>query len=166
MLCARHCVHIADALALSCTFYGIEPSQTISIGLSQAHFPPCGSKQWRKHREPWLRAVRIYSLASYFPGLLPSYFQHIRDFVIIALYKSTFTIPSPFHTEWKSLESFIPVVWFHQPFTTHLLLPTMLARKVINFIVSVHPFIFNFWTAYCLQCIDAVGWAAGRASGL
>ena len=24
----------------------------------------------------------------------------------------------------------------------------------------------NFWFSYCLQCFDAVGWAAGRASGL
>ena len=34
---------------------------------------------------------------------------------------------------------------------------------VVGFVTSFHPM---YSIGLCLQCVDAVGWAAGRASGL
>ena len=36
----------------------------------------------------------------------------------------------------------------------------------MNWDISRRKFILLFQTVICLQCSDAVGWAAGRASGL
>ena len=61
--------------------------------------------------------------------------------------------------------------WCGISFSSYLLLltslPTVLVGKVMRLVVSVY-FHSNFWTNWpliliCLQCFDAVGWAAGRA---
>ena len=61
--------------------------------------------------------------------------------------------------------------WCGISFSSYLLLltslPTVLVGKVMQLVVSVY-FHSNFWTNWpliliCLQCFDAVGWAAGRA---
>jgi len=36
----------------------------------------------------------------------------------------------------------------------------------LSFIISLLPLVVAVDTIICLQCFDAVGWAAGRASGL
>ena len=47
-----------------------------------------------------------------------------------------------------------------------VVLPPVLAADTLSTVQLQSIFTLDVLAPYCLQCFDAVGWAAGRASGL
>ena len=73
------------------------------------------------------------------------------------------TTPTPHYTSTTSHQLLLTMMGAHQHITSH---QHHITRATYHITLLLTTNYYAVYILYCLQCFDAIGWAAGRASGL